>query len=240
MRGRRPSPLDDSGAIGCHEASKARQADPRGPGLLTRLSSHRPARTACVRYLRSPPRVRGCGGIGRRARFRSVSGQPGGGSSPLIRIAESACKSPVLVPCRARALGFAHGRNVVIWQMRPSVRPFTSPLLLGDVPRGAGMSVRRDRGAWEVRWRDGSGRRRARRFKDEQSANAFDEALSEVAPVERRSDTATYGSQGGVYPYPTAQGTRLALPRAPLRRDTDQQAWLQQPESRAPCAAGGR
>jgi hypothetical protein len=28
----------------------------------------------------------GCGGIGRRARFRSVSGQPGGGSSPLIRI----------------------------------------------------------------------------------------------------------------------------------------------------------
>jgi integrase len=70
------------------------------------------------------------------------------------------------------------------------------------------MSVRQDRGAWEVRWRDGSGRRRARRFKDEQSANAFDEALSEVAPVERRSDTATYGSQGGVYPYPTAQGTR--------------------------------
>jgi integrase len=70
------------------------------------------------------------------------------------------------------------------------------------------MSVRRDRGAWEVRWRDGSGRRRARRFKDEQSANAFDEALNEVAPVERRSDTATYGSQGGVYPYSTVQGTR--------------------------------
>ena len=30
---------------------------------------------------------RGCGGIGRRARFRSVWGQPRGGSSPLIRIA---------------------------------------------------------------------------------------------------------------------------------------------------------
>src|SRR6185437_7638311 len=30
--------------------------------------------------------IRGCGGIGRRARFRSVSGKPGGGSSPLIRI----------------------------------------------------------------------------------------------------------------------------------------------------------
>jgi hypothetical protein len=32
---------------------------------------------------------RGCGGIGRRARFRSVWGQPRGGSSPLIRIAGS-------------------------------------------------------------------------------------------------------------------------------------------------------
>jgi hypothetical protein len=35
-------------------------------------------------------RPRGCGGIGRRARFRSVWGQPRGGSSPLIRIAKSA------------------------------------------------------------------------------------------------------------------------------------------------------
>jgi hypothetical protein len=34
-----------------------------------------------------PPR--GCGGIGRRARFRSVWGQPRGGSSPLIRMASS-------------------------------------------------------------------------------------------------------------------------------------------------------
>src|SRR5438093_222363 len=32
-------------------------------------------------------RPRGCGGIGRRARFRSVWGKPRGGSSPLIRIA---------------------------------------------------------------------------------------------------------------------------------------------------------
>ena len=36
----------------------------------------------------------------------------------------------------------------------------------------------------------------------------YDEALNEVGPAERRSDTATYGSQGGVYPYSTAQGTR--------------------------------
>ena len=70
------------------------------------------------------------------------------------------------------------------------------------------MSVGHNRGAWEVRWRDGSGRRRARRFKDEAGARAFDEALTEVSPAERRADTATYGTKGGVYAYPTAHGTR--------------------------------
>lgn len=70
------------------------------------------------------------------------------------------------------------------------------------------MSVRFDRGGWEVRWRDGSGRKRAKRFKDEHVARAFDEALSEIRPAERRADTAAHGSQGGVYPYGTAQGTR--------------------------------
>src|SRR5438067_3261507 len=37
-------------------------------------------------------RPRGCGGIGRRARFRSVWGKPRGGSSPLIRIASSSIR----------------------------------------------------------------------------------------------------------------------------------------------------
>jgi len=70
------------------------------------------------------------------------------------------------------------------------------------------MSVRFDRGGWEVRWLDGSGRKRAKRFKDEQAARAFNEALGAVSPAERRADTAVHGSQGGVYPYRTAQGTR--------------------------------
>jgi integrase len=69
------------------------------------------------------------------------------------------------------------------------------------------MSVSQNRGAWEVRWRDGSGRKRAKRFKDEQAANAYDEALREVTPVERRSETAKYGAKGGVYSYQTAKGT---------------------------------
>ena len=41
----------------------------------------------------SSPVARGCGGIGRRARFRSVWGKPRGGSSPLIRIGRKARKS---------------------------------------------------------------------------------------------------------------------------------------------------
>jgi len=70
------------------------------------------------------------------------------------------------------------------------------------------MSVRADRGSFEVRWRDAAGRKRARRFEDEHAARAFDSALAEIAPAHRRSETATYGSKGGVYAYQTARGTR--------------------------------
>jgi integrase len=64
------------------------------------------------------------------------------------------------------------------------------------------------RGAWEVRWRDASGRRRARRFSTEEAARAFDEALAEVSPASRRADTARHGRRGGVYSYRTADGVR--------------------------------
>ena len=102
MRGRRPSPLDDSGAQPTgSEASKAlgagaaRPVLPRGP---SETSSPIPRLVGCGCAIFACS-ARGCGGIGRRARFRSVSGQPGGGSSPLIRIEESACKSCVLSKC---------------------------------------------------------------------------------------------------------------------------------------------
>jgi hypothetical protein len=86
MRGRRPSPLDDSGAksLGT-EASKARGSVPSRPGPRAHAAGAvRPGPALCDIFASA----RGCGGIGRRARFRSVSGQPGGGSSPLIRIGE--------------------------------------------------------------------------------------------------------------------------------------------------------
>ncbi len=68
------------------------------------------------------------------------------------------------------------------------------------------MSVQADRERWVVRWRDGSGRQRGRRFESEASARAFDAGLREVTPRERRADGAQRA--GGVYPYPTKRGTR--------------------------------
>jgi len=68
------------------------------------------------------------------------------------------------------------------------------------------VSVSQHRGGWEVRWRDGSGARRAKRFPSEEAARAYDEALREVSPAGRRSDTRRGGS--GVYSYATREGTR--------------------------------
>ncbi len=87
MRGRRPSPLDDSGAKSVvRRLAKLAEPVPGGPAAAGPARPAPPG-TPPLRYLRLP---RGCGGIGRRARFRSVSGKPGGGSSPLIRIARRA------------------------------------------------------------------------------------------------------------------------------------------------------
>jgi len=68
------------------------------------------------------------------------------------------------------------------------------------------MSYSFTKGAWEVRWRDGNGRQRSRRFDDEAPAIAFDEAIHDQKVDERKRTN--YGSRGGVYPYQTADGTR--------------------------------
>jgi hypothetical protein len=61
------------------------------------------------------------------------------------------------------------------------------------------MSVQEDRGRRVVRWRDGSGRQRGKRFASEDAAREFDQALGELAPRERRGDAGQ--RSGGVYPY---------------------------------------
>jgi hypothetical protein len=62
---------------------------------------------------------RGCGGIGRRARFRSVWGKPRGGSSPLIRIATasglSARSSAQTGRKRARGRGSSTPQHTSHW-----------------------------------------------------------------------------------------------------------------------------
>src|SRR5947209_4837421 len=70
------------------------------------------------------------------------------------------------------------------------------------------MSVRQDRGAWEVRWRDDSGRRRARRFQSEVAARDFDQSLRVPSPSPSTPGPAAYGSGGGVYAYRTTAGVR--------------------------------
>ena len=70
------------------------------------------------------------------------------------------------------------------------------------------MSVRFHRGEWETRWRDADGRERSRRFRNEDAARAFDDALAEVSPTAHRADTARHGRSGGVYSYRTGEGVR--------------------------------
>jgi integrase len=73
---------------------------------------------------------------------------------------------------------------------------------------GTRASVRGHRGGWEVRWRDGTGRSRAKRFSSDEAARGFDTALSEIAPAERQSNTTRHGSNGGAYSYATKEGAR--------------------------------
>jgi integrase len=69
------------------------------------------------------------------------------------------------------------------------------------------VSVRWDRGAWEVRWRDQTGRLRAKRLGSEEAARAFDEALRDTTPSERTGGDGR-GAKGSIYEYETSAGTR--------------------------------
>ena len=125
-----------------------------------------------------------------------------GGSSPLGRTVESPAQR-----------GFFHAVD-----RRDSFRPavwvllsrdkYPHPYPPPDNTMWVRMSVRLHRGGWEVRWRDASGRQRARRFTSEDAARAFDEAIAEVSPSARRADTARHGRSGGVYSYRTADAVR--------------------------------
>jgi hypothetical protein len=100
-----------------------------GSGIASGPGPERRSPARPVRYLRSPPAARGCGGIGRRARFRSVSEKSGGGSSPLIRTRQKPSKMALFCFRPALSLQSTDGRNVVKWQIRPFLRPLRPPHL---------------------------------------------------------------------------------------------------------------
>ena len=89
------------------------------------------------------------------------------------------------------------------------------------------MSVRADRGGWEVRWLDGSGRKRAKRFRGRAGRTPLRRSGRRSRPSGAPSGYGDLrGPRGGVYPYATAQGTRW---RYVIRRSdgkADEQAWL--------------
>jgi hypothetical protein len=70
-----------------------------------------------------------------------------------------------------------------------------------------------------VRWRDDTRRLRAKRFKGEEAARSFDDAMRNTSPSERRAGT-TLSSKRGVYSYETVQGARW---RYVLRRSDGKQ-----------------
>ncbi len=156
------------------------------------------------------PASSACGGIGRRARLRALWTI----WSVEVRVLSGALEKP-----RTAGLFCVSGRLFhtpsAMWTYCCHVatnnsrthRPATA-CGYAATNRGVRVSVRQHRGGWEVRWRDGSGRRRARRFASEEAARAFDEALAEVSPAARRAETARHGRSGGVYSYRTADGVR--------------------------------
>jgi integrase len=67
------------------------------------------------------------------------------------------------------------------------------------------VSYSRAKGGWEVRWRDGAGHQRSRRFRSEEAAAEFDASIHDEDRGDRRR---TISRTAGVYPYETAGGTR--------------------------------
>ena len=56
------------------------------------------------------------------------------------------------------------------------------------------------RGGWEVRWRDGEGRKRASRYADEREARELDAKMARLAPA-KRAQPLGRGHSPGVYSY---------------------------------------
>ena len=108
-----------------------------------------------------------------------------GGSSPLGRIEKALL-----------------GGDFSAWQVRPSAILRSARIVATDKsehfsehPRCAGglVSYSRAKGGWEVRWRDGSGHQRSRRFRSEEAAAEFDASIHDEDHGDRRRTISRLG-----------------------------------------------
>ncbi len=189
-------------------------------------------------------RPRACGGIGRRARLRALWTE----WSVEVRVLSGALEKPRIAGLFS-CLTPARRRRLAVWVLLPrGNNPHFYPHLGNEmwVPGNAlwvrSVSVRYHRGGWETRWRDASGQSRSKRFKSEDAARAYDEAVREVSPAARRADTCA--RRVGRLLLLHARGGPLAVRRAPQRRQPDLQAWVHEPagggRSQAPPRRAGR
>ena len=87
------------------------------------------------------------------------------------------------------------------------------------------MSYRFAKGGWEVRWRDATGRQRSRRFRSEEAAKEFDEAIHDHELAERSREP-RHGQSGKRLSVRDHSGRQVALRGSTARRLADEQARL--------------
>src|SRR5687768_12301395 len=117
------SPPDGARVLAWAPASAGRQASVATRRKVTRFRNDMVERKTSGATIGQP---RGCGGIGRRARFRSVWGRPRGGSSPLIRIIRL-LKWRLLLTASMRLDLLIHGGPDAPLEGSPELRALVDP-----------------------------------------------------------------------------------------------------------------
>ncbi len=93
------------------------------------------------------------------------------------------------------------------------------------------MSCSFVKGAWEVRWRDATGRQRSKRFAEQEAARAFDASIHDSDAAARKRSA--HGAAGRGLLLRHQGGGAVALCAAALGWLADDQARLRQPTGRA-------
>ena len=127
-----------------------------------------------------------------------------GGSSPLERMAKAPPLRGFLLSGGVSSQRERGVRNVATGKPEHISEHLRPPRRRGG--QRSAMSISYAKDGWEVRWRDSTGRQRAKRFREEVAARAFVESIRELPTGERARGR--HGQAGGVYPYATRAGNR--------------------------------